>query len=114
MAHLETYPAHIANGQTTSSDGSGGGGLVIDGNGLITALIPAAFTGTAISFQVSLDDTTYYPLYNADGTLYSVTVATSHAVALDPSTFVAVAFVKVVSNASEGGARVVTLVGRAL
>lgn len=115
MPHLGTFLAHIANGATTSSEtGPVNGGLGIGGNGLLNVLLPAAFTGTAISFLVSPDDGTYYALYNADGTLYSVTVVQGHAVILDPSAFIGVGYIKVVSNATEGGARVVTLVGRAL
>lgn len=112
---LTSYLAHIANGATVSSEaGVTNGGLNIGGNGLTRVLMPAAFTGATLTFQVSPDDGTYLPLYNADGTAYSVAVAASRAVVLDPSVFIGVNYIKIVSNLAEGGARVVTLVGRAL
>lgn len=70
---------------------------------------PAALTGTALTFTVSNDDSTYLPLYDAGGILVTIPVGTSRHIALDPADFMSVGWVKVVSNATESGARVIKL-----
>lgn len=98
--------ATIANGQTTSSvitlDPLGG----IYPYGLMPVLLlvlPAAFTGTSIQFDVSVDGTTFQRLYDDAGNALAVTVAASHTVAV-PS-LGAARSVKLVSSAAEGAAR---------
>lgn len=89
----------IANGQTASSAISGGGMVLCGIN------IPAAFTGTTITFTVSSSLAgTYNPLYNSSGQV-SYTVAPSRYVAIVPQDFAGVAFFKIVSGSSEGAAR---------
>jgi hypothetical protein len=84
------------------------------GDGVLTMLLmPATFTGTAVTFQVAESaDGTYRALTDSAGAAVSVTVAASKAVALNPTTFLGVRHIKVVSGSAEGGARTVTLVTR--
>lgn len=95
----------IANGATVSSAAD------LVGHTLCGFSIPSAFTGTAITFQASLDGTTYQQLYNG-GSAYSVTVAADKYVTVDPSVFAGVRYVKLVSGSAEGGARTITLAKR--
>lgn len=74
---------------------------------------PAALTGTAITFQASIDGTTYVPVYEVGGTnAYSVTVSTSRAVALDHRVFAAVNYLKLVSGSAEAAARIIKVLIR--
>lgn len=92
----------IGSGSTTSDETPVLGSL-------IGVVMPATFTGTAISFLGSADGITYQPVYNDGGTQVSVPVAASRAIGLDTYALAlsSWAYLKVVSNASEGGARTI-------
>ncbi len=98
----------IANGATTS------GVIDLDGLGLVGMIMPAAFTGTTVTFQISDDNVTFYDLYNTNNTALSATVTQGRAYLFVPGDFVGVRFLKVKSGSTEGGARVIKLVTRAL
>lgn len=71
--------------------------------------LPAALTGTALTFQVATTlGGTYQDLYNSAG-LVSYTVAASRYIAINPADFQGALFIKVKSNATEGAARALTL-----
>jgi|WetSurMetagenome_2_1015567.scaffolds.fasta_scaffold219111_1 hypothetical protein len=100
---LNTVSASIANGGTESS------ALNLKGFSLAGIFMPAAFTGTAISFKASTAiDGTFEPVYNSSGAV-SYTVAASRYVAIDPKDFQGIQFLKVVSGSAEGAARTLTL-----
>jgi hypothetical protein len=83
-------------------------------NGIAGAIItPAALTGTALSFQVSYDGTTYTALYATGGTAISYTVAASRVIPLDPAIFGAFPYLKIVSGSAEAAARTFTIIIRA-
>lgn len=93
----------IANG-TTTTDVIPTGGFVPVGIEL-----PAAFTGTTVTFTVASSATgTFQPLYNSAGAV-SYTVAQGRYIAIDPKDFYGVAFFKIVSGSSEGAARAFTV-----
>lgn len=84
---------------------------------------PTGWTAAVLTFDVSADGTTYYPLYNAAGTEVSIPSAmlstTSAWIALDPADFAGVAFVKLRSGTkaatvNQGAARALSLVVRAV
>lgn len=107
--YLGNYNAHkpvISNGTTVSSRAD------LVGSVLTQIQIPAAFTGTAITFQSSHDDTTYQPLYNDSNTQLSITVAAGRNYNIAPTDFAGCRYLKVVSNASEGADRTVVLICR--
>lgn len=93
--------AVIANGQQES------GALSLNGLALVGIFIPAAFTGTALTFTVC--DTlagTYVPLKSTiSGTALSYTVAVSGFYAIDPKDFQGVQYLKIKSGSAEGAAR---------
>lgn len=83
-------------------------------------LVPATWTAAGISFQGSPDGTTYGKLVDSTGTeVTAASLAGGEYVALDPSKFFGVRFLKVRSGTngtpvSQGGDRTVRLVGRGM
>jgi hypothetical protein len=76
-----------------------------EGAALVGVMMPAAFTGTAITFLVcNTLAGTYVPLKNASGAV-SYTVAAAEYVAVNPADFYGVTFFQIVSNATELAAR---------
>lgn len=96
----------ISNGTTTSN------AIDLQGLCLVQIQTPAALTGTAITFQSSNDGVTYQPLYNDSNTQLSITVGTSRNYNIAPTDFAGCRFLKIVSNASEGSDRAITLITR--
>lgn len=77
----------------------------------LALLIPAAMTGTAITFLASVDNATFRPVY-FESTLYSVTIptaATRH-IALDRRAFEGVRYIQLVSGTAEAAARTIGVV----
>lgn len=90
----------IASGQGTSA------AIPTSGLSLVGIQLPAAFTGTALTFLASLDGTTYQPIYSTiSGTALSYTVAQGHYASIDPAPFQGAKFIKLVSGSSEGADR---------
>lgn len=95
---LVQAPVSIANSGTASA------AILCNGLSLVGIQLPATFTGTALTFQVSVDGTTYQSLYNASGAV-SYTVAEGRFYAINPQDFYGVVYLKIVSGSSEGAAR---------
>lgn len=94
------YAAKILSGQQESSVISCGGFV------LCGVKIPAAFTGTALTFEMC--DTaggTYVPVNGIDGTPISYVVAQGNYYAIDPKNFHGINFLKIKSGSSEGADR---------
>ncbi len=93
----------IANGASESA------ALALNGMSLVGVFIPAAFTGTAISFEAATAiDGTYVPVKSTtSGTALSYTVAVSTFCAIDPKDLLGVNFLKIKSGSTEGGARTI-------
>lgn len=68
--------------------------------------IPAAMTGTAITFLVSEDNVTFTPSYTAANAATSITVGTSRAYPI-PAEVMAHAFFQIVSGSTETAARAI-------
>jgi hypothetical protein len=90
--------ATITSGQTST------GAIEISGAAFIGLEMPAAFTGTTISFTVSRDGTTFAALYDEFNTLVSMTVAASRNYEL-PASLTTWGYMKIVSGSSEGADR---------
>jgi hypothetical protein len=96
----------IASGQTTSGE------IALGGTVPAGVFLPAAFTGTALSFQASpVSGGTYGALQSA-GTTSSLACAAGVYVGVDRNVFSGVRFLKIVSNASEAAQRTLTLATR--
>lgn len=89
----------IASGQTVSD--------AIDTQGLdmVQIEMPSAFTGTTLTFQSSLDNSTFQACYNTSGSALSATVAASRNILLSPQDFAGVRYLKLVSGSAEGATR---------
>jgi len=96
----------IANGGTTST--------TLDARqfAMFGLAVPAAFTGTAISFLVSnVSGGTFQALYDSLGVVVSMAVTQGRSYDL-PSALAAWPFIQIVSNGAEGGARTLLVMGK--
>lgn len=98
--------ATIANGETTS------GAVYVGAKAPVALVMPAAFTGTAMTFQGSADGVTYQAI-EPNGAAYSVTVAASKNVPLIGAYFAGFPWIKLVSGSAEAAARSVGIQTRA-
>lgn len=98
----DVLTATIANGGTTSN------ALDIRGYTEVGFVLPT-MTGTAITYQVSADGTTFGVLYDKTGTAISVTTASSRAFPVHEAAK-AFGFLKLVSGSAEGAARTIKVV----
>ena len=106
LGSLQTVSATIANTATKS------GAVATGGMALVGIYMPAAFTGTTITFEVHNQETgTYNPVKKSDGTALTYTVdnAAVSYVAIDPSYFYGVFYLKVVAGSAQGASRTLTL-----
>jgi len=95
----------IANAGTTTPT------ISLEGNRFPLAIvIPAAFTGTALTFLASPTESGTPVAVYYESTAYSVTVSPGRHVSLNPNAFSSVKYLQIVSNAAEAAARSLTLV----
>lgn len=67
----------------------------------VGVFVPAGFDGTSLTFQTSLDDVAYVDVQDGAGAAYTVTVAASKYVPLDPSVMVGVRYLKITSGTTQ-------------
>lgn len=108
MASVQRQTLNIANGAQPTTEAFTASNFAAFG-----LQMPAAFTGTSITFQVSADDgATYQALYDATGTAQvSVAVAASRSYDL-PAELAAWDHFKIVSGSAEGAARALIVIGK--
>ena len=100
-------PAVIANGGTVSAE------VDLIGTSVCGMVLPAAFSGTSVTFQTAIAlGGTYQPLYDSTNTQVSIPVTQARNYSLNPATFAAWRYIRVVSSTAEGAERTVTLVCR--
>jgi hypothetical protein len=110
---LTTATATIANGASLS------GSVDISGKGILRINMPASWTAAVLTFQTSMDNSTFNDLYTAAGTEYTVQAAASRSIILPPADFAGVKYIKVRSGTSgsavnQGASRDLALVVRPL
>lgn len=82
----------------------------MNGFSLVGIKVPAAFTGTALTFTMcDTVDGTYVPVKGTSGSTVSYTVAQGNYYAIDPKDFHGIQFLKIVSNGTEAAARTLLL-----
>lgn len=87
------------NTQTSATINTGG-------MALCGVFIPAAFTGTAITFLASHDGTNFVPVKSTtSGSALSYTVAQGQFNAIDPKDFNGIQYLQIKSGSSEAAAR---------
>ena len=104
---ITTLTASIsASGTTTPA-------MDLGGTTLLGIQLPAAFTGTSISFQAATAlGGTYQVVIDGSGSVVSKTVAQGKHLMLDPSEFAGLQFIKIVSSATEAAQRDLVLISR--
>lgn len=80
--------------------------------GFVGIILPSAFTGTAITFTGSIDNSTFTALYNSNNSAYSIAVSASRYYMLNPADFMGSRYIKLVSNATEAAGRTITVITR--
>lgn len=106
---LRIIPFTIATDATASDSQDVKGHVPV---GIIT---PAALTSTSAELQVSIDGgTTFVPVYDKDGTKYSLTLAPSRFVAIPPGDIAGLHELRLVVGTAEDAARTLQLVCRSL
>lgn len=82
---------------------------------LLTAIVfPSAMTGTAVTFDFSIDGTNFYDVVETDGTEVSYTVTAGDVVRVDPSgwAFASSGFLRIVSGSAEAADRNIKFIFR--
>lgn len=108
MQFINSYQGYMNPNQAASIASSASASSIVDCGGLALCgiFIPAAFTGTTITFQASADGINFFPMtLNTAGNNLSYAVAPSTYVAINPLDFQGVQYLKVVSGSTEAGAR---------
>jgi hypothetical protein len=109
----------IGAGGTTSAVAEAPVGLFGEAAQFLGIIMPAAFTGSTVSFQVSDDydkdaaSGNFYGVYDSSGSLVALTVGTSRFVTLTAIQYQQIGkfrWLKVVSASTEGSARSLRLV----
>lgn len=108
---LYTETTTIANGESVS------GTIDTKGRSLVGVIMPASWTAARLTFQVSLDGSTWNDLYNLYGDEFTSEAAASRFVAMSPYEFLPVRYVRIRSGTSgtpvnQGGARTLKLMTR--
>lgn len=101
---------------TISSSGTKTGAIDLGGCQLTGFQLPASFTGTAITFEVSPDNSTFQALYDKNNAAISFTVTQGRTYALGDliQSLAGYRYMKLVSGSTEGADRTITLFARPL
>jgi fibronectin-binding autotransporter adhesin len=102
--------ATISSGQTVSN--AVDLGTVNAWDAFVGFSMPSAFTGTALTFQVSTDGSNFQDLYDSSNTQVSITVTVSKDYGFTDDVMSVLSvwrYVKLVSNAAEGAGRTIPL-----
>ena len=83
----------IASGTTSTA-------FTLQGTIPLAIVTPAGLASTSITFQCSLDGASFYDLYNGSSA-YSLTVAASRYISLNPDVFEGVRYIRIVTGSSE-------------
>ena len=105
---VQTVTGTIQSGQTKSDI------INLKGVTFKTLILPAAFDGTSLTFEISDDGATFYPYYNVNNIQLAITCTQGRAYGLAAIDFYSIQYLKIVSNASETAARSLKLLTRAI
>ena len=94
-----------------SADASNSLGVSSDGMLLCGIQFPAAMTGTSVTFDFALDNSTWADVKETDGSAVSYTVSAGDVVRVDPSGwgFASNGYIRVTSNGTEAADRAIVL-----
>ena len=94
-----------------SADASNSLGVKTDGMLLSGIQFPAAMTGTSVTFDFALDNSSWADVVETDGSAVSYSVSAGDVVRVDPSGwgFASNGFIRVTSNGTEAADRSIVL-----
>ena len=94
-----------------SADNSNSLGVKTDGMLLCGIQFPAAMTGTSITLDFAMDNSTWADVVETDGSAVSYTVSAGDVVRVDPSGwgFASNGYIRVTSNGTEAADRAIVL-----
>lgn len=94
-----------------SEDNSNSLGVATDGMLLCGIQFPAAMTGSSVTFDFSMDNSTFVDVKETDGTDVTYTISVGDMVRVDPSgwAFASNGYIRVTSNGNEAADRSLTL-----
>jgi len=94
-----------------SADNSNSLGVATDGMLLCGIQFPAAMTGSSVTFDFSMDNSTFVDVKETDGTDVTYTISAGDMVRVDPSgwAFASNGYIRVTSNGNEAADRSLTL-----
>ena len=97
-----------------SADANNSSGISTDGMLLAGIIFPATMTGTAITFDYSVDNSSWVDVFETDGTEVSYTVSAGNVVRIDPSgwAFASNGYIRVTSDGTEAADRKIKLLFR--
>ena len=95
-----------------SADNNDSLGVKTEGMLLCGVQFPAAMTGSAITFDFSMDNSTWIDVKETDGTEVSYSVSAGNVVRVDPSgwAFASTGFLRITSASSEAADRTINLI----
>ena len=98
-----------------SADTSNSLGVSTDGMLLTGIIFPAAMTGSNVTFDFALDNSTWADVVETDGTEVTYTVSVGNATRVDPSgwAFASSGYLRITSDGTEAADRNITLIFRA-
>ena len=105
--------ATIANGGSLSA------AIDLNERTPVALLMPAAWTAADVTFQASLNNTTFYNVYDEAGSEYTLTVDVDQYIILDPVDLAGARYIKIRSGTggatqAQGAERIIGLVVREL
>ena len=86
--------------KVTFASGTTSTGIQLQGTMPLAIVTPTGLASTALSFQSSLNGDSWFDLYNGS-TLYSLTVAASRYIALNPDVFEGIRYIRIIAGSSE-------------
>ena len=94
-----------------SADASNSLGVRTDGMLLCGVQFPAAMTGSSVTFDFALDNSTWADVVETDGSAVSYTVSAGDVVRVDPSGwgFASNGYIRLTSNGTEAADRAIIL-----
>ncbi|MCP5362084.1 MAG: hypothetical protein H6908_05580 [Hyphomicrobiales bacterium] len=99
----------IASGQTTSD------AVDLRGTTLIAIQMPGSWTSADISFQASIDGSTFYDVYDSQGVAVTYAAGASQLISVhNVAAMAGLRYLKLVSSAAQGADRSLTLISRGI
>jgi hypothetical protein len=105
MPAIDNIPRSYATA-TIAASGTTSGTVDCTRYNIVGIYTPSALTGTSLTFTASADNSTFVTVLEVGGaSTYSVTMAASRYIPLDPRVFHGIQNVKLVSGSTEASAR---------